>query len=74
MMVPQRSVMEIHFIGRDHDVKIEAANEITVRAALLKAGIHPSTVLVSFEQTVLPHITVLRKTVRLDVTTVSSGG
>jgi len=55
-------------------VKIEAANEITVRAALLKAGIHPSTVLVSFEQTVLPHITVLRKTVRLDVTTVSSGG
>ena len=73
-MMQHHGIMEIHFVGRVHDVKIEVNKDITVRQALVEAGIHPSTVLVSFEETVLPHITMLRQTVQLQVTTVSSGG
>ena len=46
----------------------------TIRTALELAGILPSTVVVSFEERILPHSTVLHSDIRLLVTTVSSGG
>jgi len=58
--------------GHDHVIDLEAGS--TIKQALLKIGIHPSTVIVSHEDTVLPHTTVLNADVSLDLTIVSSGG
>ncbi len=73
MMLPH-GLMEIHLHGRDHDIKLVVESPLTVRQVLVQAGILPSTVLVSFENTILPHATVLTQSVKLLVTTVSSGG
>lgn len=66
--------MQVHLNGRDHDLKLEVEAGQTVRQVLTKANILPSTVIVSFEGTILPHATVLSSDVTLLVTTVSSGG
>ena len=58
--------------GHDHVIDLEAGS--TIKQALLKIGIHPSTVIVSHDDTVLPHTTVLNADVSLDLTIVSSGG
>ena len=73
-MALTRSCMEIHLKGRDYDVKVELDGEQTVRQALLEGGIHPSTVIVSYDGTILPHATVLSQSVQLLVITISSGG
>ena len=73
-MALTRCCMEIHLKGRDYDVKVEFDGEQTVRQALLEAGIHPSTVIVSYDGTILPHATVLSQSVQLLVITISSGG
>jgi len=73
-MALTRCCMEIHLKGRDYDVKVEFDTEQTVRQALLEAGIHPSTVIVSYDGTILPHATVLSQSVQLLVITISSGG
>ena len=67
-------VMQVHLNGRDHDLKIEVEPGQTVRQVLAEANILPSTVIVSFEGTILPHSTILSSDVILLVTTVSSGG
>ena len=67
-------VMQVHLNGRDHDLKIEVEPDQTVRQVLAEANILPSTVIVSFEGTILPHSTILSSDVILLVTTVSSGG
>lgn len=66
--------MEITFSGRDHNCTIEVASNSTLRQALVQANILPSTVIVSYEDKILPHSTVLNSDVELLVTTVSSGG
>ena len=58
--------------GHDHVIELEAGS--TVKHALIVIGIHPSTVIVSHEDIVLPHTTVLNADVSLDLTIVSSGG
>jgi len=58
--------------GHDHLIDLEAGS--TVKQALIEVGIHPSTVIVSYENTVLPHTTILNADVSLDLTIVSSGG
>jgi sulfur carrier protein ThiS len=58
--------------GHDHNIELDAGS--TVKQALDKVGIHPSTVIVSHEDTVLPHTTILNSDVSLDLTIVSSGG
>ena len=58
--------------GHDHVIELEAGS--TVKQALQAIGIHPSTVIVSHEDIVLPHTTVLNADVSLDLTIVSSGG
>ena len=66
--------MHITFHGRDHNCTIEIDGGQTIRQALESAGILPSTVIVSFEERILPHSTILQADVTLLVTTVSSGG
>jgi len=66
--------MHITFHGRDHNCTIELDEGQTIRQALESAGILPSTVIVSFEERILPHSTILQADVTLLVTTVSSGG
>ncbi|MFL2951003.1 MAG: hypothetical protein ACJZ56_10665 [Candidatus Thalassarchaeaceae archaeon] len=66
--------MHITFHGRDHNCTIEIDEGQTIRQALESAGILPSTVIVSFEERILPHSTILQADVTLLVTTVSSGG
>lgn len=66
--------MHITFYGRDHNCTIEIVQGQTIRQALESAGILPSTVIVSFEERILPHSTILQADVTLLVTTVSSGG
>jgi len=58
--------------GHDHVIELEAGS--TVKQALQAVGIHPSTVIVSHEDVVLPHTTILNADVALDLTIVSSGG
>jgi len=66
--------MHVTFHGRDHNCTIEIDEGQTIRQALESAGILPSTVIVSFEERILPHSTILQADVTLLVTTVSSGG
>ena len=66
--------MHITFHGRDHNCTIEIVQGQTIRQALESAGILPSTVIVSVEERILPHSTILQADVTLLVTTVSSGG
>ena len=58
-MVLQRVSMEIHFVGRNHDKKVIFEESISVRQALNIADIQPSTVIVSFEENIIPHSTCL---------------
>ena len=69
-----RCVMQVHFHGRDVDTTVEVNQGATVRTALQAAGVLPSMVIVSHDGTVLPHATPLNQSVRLMVTTISSGG
>ncbi len=66
--------MQVHFHGRDHNLSIQVEVGTSVRTALATAGILASTVIVSHEDVVLPHATLLTSDVKLLVTTVSSGG
>ena len=66
--------MKIALKGHGHDHVIELETGSTVKQALQAVGIHPSTVIVSHEDVVLPHTTTLNADVSLDLTIVSSGG
>lgn len=66
--------MQVAFHGRDHNCSIEVEEGTTIRQALETANILPSTVVVSYDDRILPHNTVLQADVKLLVTTVSSGG
>ena len=58
--------------GYDHSIVLDVG--ATVKDALDAVGIHPSTVIVSHQDVVLPHTTILNGDVALDLTIVSSGG
>lgn len=66
--------MKVALKGHGHDHVIDLETGSTIKQALEIIGIHPSTVIVSHEDTVLPHTTVLNADVSLDLTIVSSGG
>ncbi|HJL58841.1 MAG: hypothetical protein QF479_01130 [Candidatus Poseidoniaceae archaeon] len=66
--------MQIHFVGRDYDSTVDFEKSLSIREALTKANIQPSTVIVSLEDNILPHSTLIHSDVTLKVTTVSSGG
>ena len=67
-------IMQIRFYGRDYDTTLNFENEIKLRDALVESKILPSTVVVSFEEQILPLSTVIKNDIELLVTTVSSGG
>ena len=66
--------MQIRFYGRDYDTTLNFENEIKLRDALVESKILPSTVVVSFEEQILPLSTIIKNDIELFVTTVSSGG
>jgi len=66
--------MQIRFYGRDYDTTFNFENEIKLRDALVKSNILPSTVVVSFDNQILPLSTIIKDDIELLVTTVSSGG
>jgi sulfur carrier protein ThiS len=66
--------MQIHFVGRDHDKIVDFENNISIREALTMANVQPSTVIVSLDDNILPHSTLIKSDITLKVTTVSSGG
>ena len=66
--------MQIRFHGRDYDSTMTFDNEIMLRNALLECKILPSTVVVSFNEQILPLTTIIKNDIELLVTTVSSGG
>jgi len=67
-------MMQIGLKGHGHDITVELEPSSTIKQALDKAGIHPSTVLVSHDDVILPHSTILTGDINLDLTVVSSGG
>ena len=66
--------MHVTFHGRDHNCTVEVDEGLSIRQTLEAAGILPSTVVVSFNDRILPHSTILNSDLKLLVTTVSSGG
>lgn len=66
--------MLIEFFGRDHNGDFESDQEITIRQALVKCNILPSTVIVNYQGNILPLSTVITSDIKLEVITVSSGG
>ena len=66
--------MQVTLLSNGDKISVELDNGSTVRQVLDLAKIHPSTVIVSYEDTVLPHSTILNDDIKLDITIVSSGG
>ena len=66
--------MKVALEGHGHDHVIEMIPGSTIKQALDMIGIHPSTVIVSHDNIVLPHTTILNGDVNLELTIVSSGG
>ncbi|MBS72874.1 MAG: hypothetical protein CMA91_01280 [Euryarchaeota archaeon] len=66
--------MQVTLLSNGDEISVELDNGSTVRQVLDLAKIHPSTVIVSYEDTVLPHSTILNGDIKLDITIVSSGG
>ncbi len=66
--------MLIKFYGRDIEQSIELDKPTKLRDALLKCNILPSTIIVSFEDKIIPLSTILSNDIELLVTIVSSGG
>ena len=66
--------MQIRFYGRDYAKNLDFEGEIKLREALIECGILPSTVVVSFDDQILPLSTIIKNDIELLVTTVSSGG
>ena len=69
-----RRTMLIRFHGREHDKSYDFEDSVKLRDALLKCGILPSTVVVSYQDQILPLSTIITSDIELLVTTVSSGG
>ena len=66
--------MRIRFEGSGFDVEIEEKKPLTIRDALRKANIPESMVIVSFNDNILPHSTLIEDDLVLLVTSVASGG
>lgn len=67
-------IMRITFLSEGEKVVVESTSPLTIAAALSQTPIHPSTVLTVFEGTVVPHTTLVKEDVTLELIIVSSGG
>ena len=68
------SVMQVSLIGGGFDTSVEIDEGMSIRNILLAAKIHPSTVIVSHEDRILPHNTLIDQEITLSLIVVSSGG
>ena len=66
--------MQVGLIGGGFDTSIEIDDGKSIRDILLAAKIHPSTVIVSYEERILPHNTIIEQDLTLSLIVVSSGG
>ena len=66
--------MQVGLIGGGLDTSVEIEKGTSIREILLAAEIHPSTVIVSHDESILPHNTIIEHDVTLDLIVVSSGG
>ena len=73
MMLQHANVL-VRFHGRDYDISHDFESSVKLRDALIQCNILPSTVVVSFNEQILPLSTIINNDVTLLVTTVSSGG
>jgi sulfur carrier protein ThiS len=67
-------MMEVTLVESGKVNTFSISSGSTIRQVLDLAKIHPSTVIVSFDDTVLPHSTILKQDITLELTIVSSGG
>ena len=68
------SVMQVSLIGGGFDTSVEIDEGMSIRNILLAAKIHPSTVIVSHDDRILPHNTLIDQEITLSLIVVSSGG
>ncbi len=61
-------------MGGGFDTSVEIDKGASIRDILLAAEIHPSTVIVSHDERILPHNTIIEQDVTLQLIVVSSGG
>ena len=69
-----RSTMRVVLIGAGLDTEIEIDAGSSIHDILVKANIHPSTVIVSYDEKILPHNTLIDDDLMLELIIVSSGG
>ncbi|MGY8670328.1 MAG: hypothetical protein ACKVJ7_04685 [Candidatus Poseidoniales archaeon] len=66
--------MQVSLIGGGFDTSVEIDEGTSIRNILLAAKIHPSTVIVSHDDRILPHNTLIDQEITLSLIVVSSGG
>jgi sulfur carrier protein ThiS len=66
--------MQVSLIGGGFDTSVEIDEVTSIRNILLAAKIHPSTVIVSHDDRILPHNTLIDQEITLSLIVVSSGG
>lgn len=66
--------MNIKLLWREGNKEVEVDTGSSILHVLECAGILPSTVIVSFNDQILPHSTALQGDITLEVMTISSGG
>ena len=64
--------VEIQYAGES--LEVESSKPITINEVLEKLEIPPSTVLAVQGQTILPHTSLIKDDVKLELVVVSSGG
>ena len=73
-MMSLASAMQVGLIGGGFDTSVEIDKGASIRDILLAAEIHPSTVIVSHDERILPHNTIIEHDTTLQLIVVSSGG
>ena len=66
--------MRVEIIHTGQVLVVESESPLTVSEILSSLDIPPSTVLAVFEDTIVPHTSLINDDIRLDLVVVSSGG
>ena len=66
--------MRVEIIHTGQVLVVESESPLTVSEILSSLDIPPSTVLAVFEDTIVPHTSLINDDIRLDLIVVSSGG
>ena len=66
--------MRVEITHTGHVLVVESESPLTVSEILNSLDIPPSTVLAVFEDTIVPHTSLINDDIRLDLIVVSSGG